>query len=96
MYLALAAAVIIVALVVIVPYRRVSASAYNKARAGAFLMLVVPAVFLAMVIFEIHQGTPFLRDLIMTAATAFASIYVLIRVLLQGKPSGESVTGEHH
>lgn len=86
MYIALAAALIIVAVVLFVPYRPVPESAYNRVRRGAFFMLVVPVGWAAIVVFDAYRGEPLLRDLILTLATGFASVYFLARVLLQDRP----------
>jgi hypothetical protein len=85
-YIAIAAALAIVAAVVFVPYRPVPPEKYTRVRRGAFLLLAVPVGWAAVVVFELSRGEPFLRDLIMAAATAVAAIYFLARVLLQEKP----------
>jgi hypothetical protein len=89
-YIALAAAVIIVAIALFVPYRPVSESAYNRVRCGAFFMLVVPAGWAALVVFDIDRGESFLRDLILAASTAFAGVYFLARVLRQDRPKSRT------
>jgi hypothetical protein len=56
MYIPLATAFVIITVVAFVPYRPVQASAYNKVRFWAFLTLVAPAVWAAMVIFDICRS----------------------------------------
>jgi hypothetical protein len=92
-YIALAAPVVMAAVILFVPYRPVSASGYRRARWAAVTLVAVSLVWLAIAVSDIIWSGPLLRDLLVATSLLVGSVYVLVRVVRQGRSLRRSTPG---